>query len=146
MKEKIKYIFPSALLMIALLFIYEGIVNIGFWEEDKGPLGGFYPVIIATVLIVVTGVCLLQTAKEKIIQVDSEELKLIVSVIGIIIGAYVIGLLLSIEIYLILWMRRVEKLNWKKSLIFSISTIGIVYLIFGIWLEVQFPMGLLNMI
>ncbi|ONI41761.1 hypothetical protein AN396_03210 [Candidatus Epulonipiscium fishelsonii] len=144
MKITVKQIFPGILIIISLFFIYEGIVNIGFWDGDNGPKGGFYPTIIAVVLLIGSIVSLMQSLKEDKAEFFRDDFKVIFAGAAIIAGAMLIGLLPSIAIYLIIWMKVIEKMSWKSTLIFAGATTIIVYLVFGVWLAIQFPMGLLE--
>ena len=63
---------------------------------------------------------------------------------GILAASYVIGMLAAVFIYLILWMKGVEKAGWKQTLTLTITVGGAVWLIFSVWLGIQFPAGLLK--
>ncbi|ONI46466.1 hypothetical protein AN640_00745 [Candidatus Epulonipiscium fishelsonii] len=142
MKITIKQIFPSILILISLFFIYEGIVKIGFWDGDNGPMGGFYPTIIAIILLIGSVISLMQSLKESEVKFFRDDFKVIFAGAAIIACSMLIGLIPSIAIYLVIWMRIIEKISWKSTLIFAGITTVIVYLVFGVWLAIQFPMGL----
>ena len=47
----------------------------------------------------------------------------------------------AIILYVILWLRVVEKTPWKQTLIVLATIMAIVYGVFVVWLGVPFPQG-----
>ena len=56
---------------------------------------------------------------------------------------YVFGMIGAILIYLFVWMKFVEKESWKNSIILTVCVGGVAWLIFSVWLGVNFPEGLI---
>ena len=63
---------------------------------------------------------------------------------GIIVGCWVIGLILSCLLYLFLWLKFVEHSSWKVIIIIEVFMAALILGVFVFWMQVQFPMGLLE--
>ena len=118
-----------------------------FW--DGGPTPGFFPIIIAVVLLLASIASFIQVARDKDgkdVQYNRAELMVILGAAGIIIGSMVIGLILSCLVYLVLWLKLVEHAPWKHVIIIEAILAAIIIGVFVVWLQVQFPMGLFEFI
>lgn len=62
-------------------------------------------------------------------------------IISIIVAKY-LGLLITMGIFLIVTFVLIEKLSWKKSIIFSVISMISIYVIFDIWLGLNLPWGI----
>lgn len=135
-------VIPLVTAVIAVIFIYVGLTQYGFWNSQPQP--GFFPIIIAVALLATSTICLVQTlmdAKSGAVKYNKNELLVIVGGAGIIAGTFIIGLIASCLLYLFLWLRFVERAPWKHVLIIELVVGGIIS-VFVFWLQVQFPMGL----
>ena len=56
---------PLATAAMAGVFIWLGITQYGFWNETKGPMSGFFPVVIASALLLVSIASFFQSFGEK---------------------------------------------------------------------------------
>ena len=65
------------------------------------------------------------------------------SVVLIIGASLLIGMVPSLALYVVLWLRYFEKYNWKTTLITTGFMMAIVIGCFVLWLGVPFPQGLL---
>ena len=146
--EKSKFnsraVIPLATAIIALVFIGVGLKDFGFW--DNQPTAAFFPIIIAVVLLLTSILCLVQVlrGKEAAPKYTKNELMVILGGGGIIIGCYVIGLILSCLLYLLLWLKVIEKASWKVVIIIEVFMAALILGVFVFWMQVQFPMGLLE--
>ena len=146
--EKSKFnsraLIPLATAIIALVFIGVGLKDFGFW--DNQPTAAFFPIIIAVVLLLTSILCLVQElrGKEEAPKYTKNELMVILGGGGIIIGCYVIGLILSCLLYLLLWLKVIEKASWKVVIIIEAFMAALILGVFVFWMQVQFPMGLLE--
>ena len=146
--EKSKFnsraVIPLATAIIALVFIGVGLKDFGFW--DNQPTAAFFPIIIAVVLLLTSILCLVQElrGKEEAPKYTKNELMVILGGGGIIIGCYVIGLILSCLLYLFLWLKFVEHSSWKVIIIIEVFMAALILGVFVFWMQVQFPMGLLE--
>lgn len=143
-KIGLSQIFPLCTGLLAGVFLYLGIVKLGFWDEVKGPMGGFYPSLVSGILLVMSIAAFSQSWKETGEKMKKEEGLAALAAAGILAASYVIGMLTAVFLYLILWMKGVEKAGWKQTLTFTITVGGAVWLIFSVWLGIQFPAGLLK--
>jgi putative tricarboxylic transport membrane protein len=57
----------------------------------------------------------------------------------------VIGFILTTFLFLIIWMRVIERLRWRTILSISVGTTVALYLIFNLFLEVPLPSGFLGL-
>ena len=146
--EKSKFnsraVIPLATAIIALVFIGVGLKDFGFW--DNQPTAAFFPIIIAVVLLLTSILCLVQElrGKEAAPKYTKNELMVILGGGGIIIGCYVIGLILSCLLYLLLWLKVIEKASWKVVIIIEAFMAALILGVFVFWMQVQFHMGLLE--
>ncbi len=138
-----KQLIPILAAAVALVFMYLGFTKYGFWDPMKGPRPGFFPVIIAAVLLFACILALFFSFKEEKASWPLANWLVPLSVIAIMGVTLLIGLLPSICIYLVLWLRLYEKYSWKITIIASAVTMAIVIGAFVLWLGVPFPKGLI---
>ena len=136
-------VFPVVTAAIGGVFLYLAFFDVGFWDESKGPLGGFYPALGAIILILVSVIAFLNSFKEKPCTFNPDDIKVCLGSLATIVGMYFVGTLVSIFAFLLLWVRLIEKKSWFFSLKFSIGIAGVTYIVFAIWLGVFFPNGII---
>ena len=145
-KLNTRALIPVVTAIVAIVFIAVGMIDFGFW--DAGPPPGFFPIIIAVVLLLASIASFIQVARDKDgkdVQYNRAELMVILGAAGIIIGSMVIGLILSCLVYLVLWLKLVEHAPWKHVIIIEAILAAIIIGVFVVWLQVQFPMGLFEL-
>ena len=145
-KLNTRALIPVVTAIVAIVFIAVGMIDFGFW--DAGPIPGFFPIIIAVVLLLASIASFIQVARDKDgkdVQYNRAELMVILGAAGIIIGSMVIGLILSCLVYLVLWLKLVEHAPWKHVIIIEAILAAIIIGVFVVWLQVQFPMGLFEL-
>jgi len=138
---------PIVTAVFAAVFIFLGIKQYGFWNNQ--PMPGFFPVIIAVILLASSIASIIQIANSKdqsSTRYNKNELMVILGGAGIIIGTYVVGLIASCLIYLFIWLKFVERASWKTVVIVEIILAAIILGVFVSWLQVRFPMGLFQYI
>lgn len=136
---------PLTTAILALVFLVVGVANYGFWSNQPTP--GFFPIIIAAVLLVTSLVCLFQTFTTKDVKevrYNRNELLVILGGAGIILGTYLIGLVASCLVYIFLWLKFIERAPWKVVITTELIIAAIALGVFTGWLQVRFPMGLLG--
>ena len=144
-KSHAQLLIPIATAIIALVFIGYGLMSYGFW--DKQPTPGFFPIIIAVVLLASSIGCIFQILRAKDakpVKYNLQELMVILGGGAIILGTFLIGLVPSCLIYILVWLRLVEKAPWKVIIIIEVIVAAIVLGVFTAWLQVRFPVGLLG--
>lgn len=143
-KWNLRTVIPLATIVISLVFILVGMKDYGFWKGQPTP--GFFPIIIAVVLLISSIACFVQIARDKdseAVRYNRNELMVMLGAAGIILCTFVIGLVPSCLIYIFLWLKFVEHASWKVIVIIEIIMAAIILGVFTFWLQIRFPMGLL---
>ncbi|MFA5448484.1 MAG: tripartite tricarboxylate transporter TctB family protein [Sphaerochaeta sp.] len=142
-KITVMQVIPLCGIILGAAFIYLGISKYGFWDEFKGPLPGFFPTLIAILMLSASALALFSSRKEETVSWTLDNWILPLSVIGIFLATWVIGLLLSLAIFVLVWLRKFEKCSWKTTLtVFAVVAV-IVVGAFVLWLGVPFPKGII---
>ena len=141
-----KQLIPIATAIIGIVFAYIGVFQLGFW--DKEPKPGFFPSIMAVVLIVSSIAAFFQTLKEEgQPEYNKNELSVILGGLALIVGTLIIGLIPMVFVYVFVWLKFIEKNVPIKHIIIIEIIIGIIVIgVFAGWLQVQFPWGLFEML
>ena len=143
-KVNLKNIFPLCTMILAAVFFYLGVTKFGFWDPVKGPVGGFYPTIISTVLFVLSLLAFVQSFREAPPKIHKADLMVLLAAVGVLAGSYIFGMIGAIVLYLFIWTKFVEKESWKNTIILTVSVGGVAWLIFWVWLGVNFPKGIIG--
>ncbi len=136
-------IIPIAAAAVAVVFIWMGLKQYGFWSPTKGPLPGFFPVIIATGMLGAAVLAFLFSFREESPAWPRENWAAVIAGAAIIGASFLIGLIPSVGLYVIVWLKWYEKCTWKTTLITFAIIMAIVIGCFVIWLGVPFPRGLI---
>lgn len=143
-KFGVKQIVPLVIAAICALFIYTGLTKFGFWDSTSGPTPAFVPTIICVVLFVICILGVITSFKDtKESKFYKEEFLVIIAAVLIIAATFLIGLLPALAVFLLLWLKLVEKTPWKTTLIILIAVMALVIGVFVLWLGVPFPEGLI---
>lgn len=121
--------------------------------EPQNPGPGFLPLLVG-VLMTILSITLLAFSlrssppEEKIKWGPKGNLYKMVNTL-LAMSIYVVafppfGFLLTTTVLLIFLFRAIGGLSWKISLVGGTCISGMVYLLFKVWLQVQFPAGLLG--
>ena len=146
-KTSSKQMIPIAMAIIAVVFGAIGVLQLGFWDAVNGPQPGFFPSIMAVVMLLTSILAFIQSFKEtEKAEYNKNELLVIAAGAGIILATFIIGLVASCYVFVILWLKVFEKAPWKDIIIILIVISIIVIGVFGMWLGIQFPMGLFEYI
>lgn len=140
----LRTVIPLATIVVSLVFIIVGLKDYGFWKGQPTP--GFFPIIIAVVLLAASIACFLQIARDKdseTVRYNRNELMVMLGAAGIILCTFIIGLVPSCLIYIFLWLKFVEHASWKVIVIIELIMAAIILGVFTFWLQIRFPMGLL---
>ena len=140
-----KQLIPIVTGLIGLVFAWIGFTQLGFW--DKEPKPGFFPSIIAIVMVLASIAAFFQTLKEEgQPEYNKNELMVIGGGLALIVGTFLIGLIPMVFLYVLFWLKVVEKgTPWKDIIIIEAIIAVIVLGVFAGWLQVQFPWGLFDM-
>lgn len=138
-----KKLTPILFIGLGAVFAFMGFTKLGFWADGPGP--GFFPSIMALVMIAAGIATFFMSMKEETkAKYNREELYVILAGVGIFTGTFIIGFVPTVIVYLLIWLRLFEKSTWKVTLIIIGICMFITVGVFGIWLGIQFPMGLLE--
>lgn len=140
-KFGVKQVIPILTLAVGAVFLYFCLAEYGFWDEIKGPTKGFFPAIIAICLILSSIVAIALSFKEQDASYPKANFLVIAAGFALYALSFLIGLLPALLLYLVLWLRLVEKTPWKITAILSVCVMATVIGVFSLWLDVQFPAG-----
>lgn len=141
---RIAYFIDVMLLALGIAAVYAGVFDLGFWSRFT-PGGGFMPSLIGVFLIFICALSLLDKHKASVSAKFAPKLLLpplaILAVLGM---TNIVGMFPSLALMVFCWLKFVEKYSFGKSAIISFGIIFVTYAIFGVWLRVFFPSGLLR--
>lgn len=137
---------PLATALIGVVFAVIGFTQLGFW--DKEPQPGFFPSIIAIVLVIASIAAFFQTLREEgQPNYNKNELLVILDGLSLIAGTFLVGLIPMVFLYVLFWLKVIEKgTPWKDIIIIELIVAVIVLGVFAGWLQVQFPWGMFDML
>ena len=133
-----------ALAAFSTLFAVIG-MQLGFIDAVDGPGPGFFPVIMATVMFVMCIVCLLRSFGEKQeVRYTKDELLVVGGGAALVVLAFIIGLIPACIVFILWWMKVLQKESWKNTVIVLTICMGIAFGVFQEWLGVEFPLGVFD--
>ena len=135
-------------ILVAIVWIQQGIVRYGFWEDGK-PGGGFVPVIFATLLLVVSLTILIRVVigKKNTQEPYRFQAGAYLPAAAAVVGAFmiqVLGIAAAVFFFATIWMRYLSKYSWVKTLVSSAVFTVFIYGVFRVWLRVPFPQGFIS--
>ncbi len=141
-----KQLIPLATALVGIVFAVIGFTQLGFW--DKEPKPGFFPSIIAIVLVIASIAAFFQTLKEEEQpKYNKNEVTVILGGLALIVGTFLVGLIPMVFFYVLFWLKVIEKgTPWRDIIIIELIVAVIVLGVFAGWLQVQFPWGMFEMI
>ncbi len=146
-KMSMRQLLPIIAALFGSVFAIVGFLQLGFWNKVDGPMPGFFPSIMAVVMVVTSILAFLQSLdEEKKTEYKKEEILVIMAGVGIFAVTFLIGLLPTLFLYVILWLKIFEKESWKNTILVLMVTAAISIGVFYLWLGVQFPMGVFEYI
>ena len=143
-----QYVAPIVALLLGIYWVI-GAFDYGIWVRN-GPGGGFLPLIGGLLTIVFSISLMLQKRKAK--DKDQGEkfswkaLLPAAALLVMVLLSQVVGMLISMAIYMFAWLRLMERETVTKSLAISLGTVAVIYAVFFAWLRVPFPKGILGLI
>lgn len=139
-----KILIPAVTAFIGGLFVYLGLTKFGFWDSINGPMPGFLPTITGSLLLAISLFSLKQAWGSQAPIYYGIELSVILGCLGIILLTFIIGLIPSVIVYIVVWLRYVEKTPWISTLKVAGFMTVLVVGVFVLWLKIPFPKGLLE--
>ena len=139
-----KQVMPLIIIAICAIFIHNGMSKFGFWDASKGPTAAFVPVIVCTMMIALCVMDFLKSFKDtKAVKYYKDEFIMIVTGFVVLAAIHFIGMLPALAIFVVLWLKLMEKAPWKHIIIILAIVMAIVIGVFVLWLKVRFPEGIL---
>lgn len=151
---------PIFISAVGFVWTVYSLVNYSLWDRG-GPGSGLFPVISGILCAVIGVIITIRLARKKRAAaqepIDEEtrarqkasRRKVIYPFAGmllILIGIKLIGMTLSMVLFLFLWLKFIEKYGWVKSILVAIICPACLYLIFHVALSIRLPVGLLGWI
>lgn len=132
-------------ILVGGFWAYKGLFTYGIWV-DKGPGGGFLPVTIGVLVILLSLAQLLRSFKAPYqkIHLSSRILIPIITCIASVILTEFLGLIVTMTVMTIFWLKVIEKYSMLKSTITGVLTGVFLYGVFTVWLQVIFPKGFIG--
>lgn len=136
---------PVLAIITGFYWVIQGFVY-GLWVRN-GPGGGFLPAVGGLMAIVFSLVVLWKGRKEKTPSEFTWTAFLpAAALLGMVFLSYLVGLIISLAVFIFLWLILAEKWKPLNSLAISLGTLTTIYCIFVLWLNVPFPKGILGLI
>ncbi|ARK28871.1 tripartite tricarboxylate transporter TctB family protein [Halalkalibacter krulwichiae] len=130
------------LFIVALFCIHQGIVRYGFWENNM-PGSGFLPVVACVILAVCSCYIFVKNGKQTIV-FKKKHLYPVIGSVLLIGSIQFLGMILSILIFMIVWLVVIEKFLFSRAAIYGIATTLLIYFIFKVSLNVRLPEGIIG--
>ena len=140
-----KVIVPVVTCAIGILFASIAFGQYGFWDSvAMKPTKGFFPGIISIGLIALSVLAFINGLKSPTAEFRLLNWYVPLAVLLIIAATYVIGMIPSLLIFVLLWLKVYEKQSWSTTIIALLIVSFIVIGCFRIWLDIQFPIGFIG--
>lgn len=131
---------PGVIFLFAVFWAYKGWFEYGFWENG-GPGGGFLAVVVGLLCAFLCVLELIKGEKSSGVPVNRKHFIPFLACIIMLGLIKVIGMTLSFGLFMIVWLMLLEKFTFMKAAIAGLSTAGMVYLLFKVFLHVPLPAG-----
>ena len=128
--------------VLSAVWIYMGVFQYGFWAEGV-PGGGFVPAIFGGITLILC-LTLLVKGKGNAVTINKTVYFPIFVVVAVVVATFLTGMTAALIIMVFSWLRFYEKYTSIRSGIISIVIVGFIFGIFGLWLQVPFPTGILG--
>lgn len=138
--------------LFGLYLMYEGfLLKLG---TGRAPKPGFMIFWVGVVILILSALFFLETltAPARAPQplwrgVRWQRGAKLAAALGLYVAVFQpLGFLLSTFLLLVYMFKGLEPQSWRNALLFSALTVAICYLVFGVFLELQFPPGVLRVI
>ena len=99
-----KQLIPLAMALMGIVFAWIGFTQLGFWEKE--PKAGFFPTIIAIVMVIASIAAFFQTLKEEDKpSYNKDELLVIAGGAAVIAGSFIIGMIPMLFLFVLFWQQ-----------------------------------------
>src|SRR5688572_2503101 len=119
------------------------------WGTD-GPKSGFFPFWLAVILIVTTGLILLQNVRRfRRPFVTRQQLGPVITVLwpatALVVATHIVGLYVASAVYMAAYMRTIGRHRWATTVALSIGVPVVAFVVFERWFLVPMPKGPLEL-
>jgi len=148
MAQRLSVFFISGILIVCAAY-FIGAVRLPFGSiNEPGP--GLFPIIIGAIGTILSAYVLGESIKKKenAQEGKTQNSALLFNYIGSLIGLVFffkwIGSLCGVFLLVLLLMKASRLPGWRLPVIVSIIASSVIYLVFGYWLKVSLPAGILS--
>ena len=139
-----KQVMPLLIIAVCALFVHSGRGKSGFWDSTKGPTAASVPTIVCVLLIALGVLDFLKSFKDtKPAKYHKDEFIMIATGFVLLAAIHFIGMLPALAIFVVVWLKLMEKAPWKHIILILAIVMAIVIGVFVMWLHVRFPEGIL---
>ena len=142
MKKAGKYIVPVFVIAAGLFFAIYCHTHYEFYSPTQGPMPGFMPEVIGALLALTGFLALMQAKNEPDKELNPKNFSIVVAMGLVLVGNFVIGTLLSIGLFLLIWLKFISKYNWKTTILVFLVIMVFVVGIFKLWMDIPFLPGI----
>lgn len=136
--------------VFGLYVMYQGfLLKLG---TPRAPKPGFMIFWVGGAIVILSGLFFIETVRTP--ERDHEPLwrgvgwfrgaKLLAALFLYVSVFHVLGFVVSTFLLLVYMFKGLEPQSWRSALLLSAATVAICYLVFGVFLELQFPPGVLS--
>lgn len=143
-KNLIKYLIPIACILWGAVFAGISLKEYDLFERSKGPMTGFMPVLIGSLLIIVGIIALFQASDSEDAVMEKENWYLVAGVLIVIAGSYIIGILPGGYLLAFWWLKYKERYSWKTVIAVMLFLIVLIIGVFVFWLKIPFQYGVIG--
>jgi len=129
-------------IFIGIVSIYLGISEYEFWRTTV-PGGGFMPVLVGGLVILVIILTIVDKKSKQKFKIEGKAFIPVTAILAMLVLNSLIGLIPALTAMVFVWLKWFEKYPLKTAIITTVLTSTFTYAIFGVWLNVPFPTGLL---
>ena len=139
-----KQVMPLLIAAVCAVVIFTGLNKFGFWDSSKGPTAAFVPTIVCTMMLALCVIDFMKSFKDtKAVKYYKDEFIMIFTGIILLAAVHFIGMLPALAIFVVVWLKLMEKAPWKHIILILAIVMAIVIGVFVMWLHVRFPEGIL---
>jgi len=143
----------AAVLMLVGGVVLVDAVRLGIGWGQEGPRSGFFPFWLATLLILISAIVLVQAARRSATRsfATRDQLRPVAKVLGPLVGFVLVtdppgpwtglGLYVAAGLYLGFYMRWVGRHRWLPVAALSLAVPVIAFVVFEEWFLVPMPKG-----
>lgn len=139
----INRIVPIATTLLGFVWAYKGWFEYGFWV-DRGPGGGFLPVIVGLLCTLFSIAELVKGAKQMEFSIKWRHFLPVVGCIILFGAVYIFGMVLCLGLFMIAWLVFLEKYPILRATLIGIGTTTLIFFVFQYLFSIPFPTGYLG--